>query len=295
MSFINFILDIAHLLIDLLLRVYFKMTVLTPKKLQRTRSLQNEKASDSQTLGYGELIGRFLNDSASRMRFRRNFQYRMILEHVNYRQGLAYRKRIIELGVVDFEQIKMLAQSDFVGSPRRYYYSNMGWVSPTLLRYISVYSEIEKSIGFNNIHSVVEIGIGYGGQARVICNLAKISNYAFYDLNDVQKLAEYFLKSSSSHLSPRNLDIDSVERESFDLAISNYALSELPAHVQCEYLEKVLAPARHCYMIMNSGASDRTKRSSGKLGQSDFVSGIRGVQVLPEIPSTGPDNYVLVK
>jgi putative sugar O-methyltransferase len=255
----------------------------------------NENDSDSQALGYGKLIARFSNDPASRASFRRNFLYRMILEHVSYRQGLAYSERILELGVVDYEQIKILAESDFAGNPRRYKYKNVGWVSPTLLRYISVFSEIEKSIGFKNIDSVVEIGIGYGGQARVICNLAKISNYAFYDLNDVQKLAEYFLKISSSHLSPRNLDIDSVERESFDLAISNYALSELPAHVQREYLEKVLTPARHCYMIMNSGASDLTKRSSGKLGQSDFVSGIRGVQVLPEIPSTGPDNYVLVK
>jgi protein-L-isoaspartate O-methyltransferase len=158
-----------------------------------------------------------------------------------------------------------------------------------------VYSEIEKSIGFKDIESVVEIGIGYGGQARVIHHLAGVRSYAFYDLPDVQKLADFFLDATSTQLSPRNLDINSVEHEKFDLVISNYAISELPARVQREYLAKVIAPTNHCYMIMNSGASDVTRRSTGKLAQSDFISSIPGVSVSPEIPSTGPDNYVLTK
>jgi len=277
------------------MRFYFKIARMGNLMLHGNKYRISEKVSDSQALGYEKLIGRFLLNSSKRKRFRRNFQYRLILEHVNYKQGSAYLDRITELGFVDLGQIKVLAATDLVGSPRRYYYDKIGWASPTLLRYVSVYSEIEKSVGFKNIKSIVEIGIGYGGQARVIQDLSGVLNYAFYDLPDVQKLTEYFLKSTSSRLSPKNLDIYGVEHETFDLVISNYAISELPAQVQLEYLDKVIGPSSHCYLIMNSGGSDVTRRSSGKLTQSDFVSGIHGVRVLPEIPSTGPDNYVLVK
>ena len=292
---LNSMLAALQQVFDISRRAYYKVVKVSGTFLQTKRDLRGETDSDSQALGYDKLIGKFLNNSASRNRFRRNFHYRMILEHVNYKQGCAYLNRILELGIVDLDRIKLLAKTDFVGGPRRYYYDQIGWVSPTLLRYISVYSEIEKSIGFKNIQSVVEIGIGYGGQARVIHDLAGVSSYSFYDLPDVQKLADYFLRATSTQLSPRNLDIHNVERGTFDLVISNYAVSELPAQVQREYLDKVITPATHCYMIMNSGASDVTRRSNGKLAQLDFVSSISGVAVEPEIPSTGPDNYVLIK
>ena len=295
MVVISLALALLHQVLDTLMRVWYKVSDVTNARLSPERVFRGERDSDSQALGYGKLIGKFLNNPSARKRFRRNFQYRMILEHVSYMQGCAYIHRITELGIVDFNQIQALAKSDLAGNPRRYYYNKIGWVSPTLLRYVSVYSEIEKSIGFNNIGSVVEIGIGYGGQARVIHGLAGISRYAFYDLPDVQKMAEHFLKETSNQLYPRNLDIDSVERENFDLVISNYAISELPTDVQREYLDKVIASAKHCYMIMNSGSSDITRRSSGKLSQPDFVFSIPGVNVTREIPSTGPDNYVLIK
>ena len=292
---ISLALALLHQAKDTLMRVCYKASNVTNACISQERVFRGETESDSQALGYGKLIGKFLNNPSDRKRFRRNFQYRMILEHVSYSQGCAYINRIAELGIVDFNQIQALAKSDLVGSPRRYYYNKIGWVSPTLLRYASVYSEIEKFIGFKNIKSVVEIGIGYGGQARVIHDLAGISNYTFYDLPDVQKLAEHFLKETSKQLNPRKSDIHSVERENFDLVISNYAISELPADVQREYLDKVMASAKHFYMIMNSGASDVTRRSTGKLSQSDFVFSIPGVAVTLEIPSTGPDNYVLIK
>jgi len=295
LNLLNLALAATHEGMDIVMRIFYKLMGARIINLRGTKDKPGVQDSDSQALGYDKLIGKFLNDSRSRERFRRNFQYRMILEHVNYGQGRAYLDRITELGFVDLDQIRVLAETDFVGSPRRYFYDRVGWISPTLLRYISVYSEIEKSIGFKHIQSVVEIGVGYGGQARIIHKLAGVSRYSFYDLPDVQKLADYFLRATSSQLSPRNLDIHHVERETFDLVISNYAVSELPAQVQREYLDKVIAPATHCYMIMNSGASDVTRRSSGKLAQLDFVSGISGVAVEPEIPSTGPDNYVLIK
>jgi putative sugar O-methyltransferase len=184
---------------------------------------------------------------------------------------------------------------DTFGNPRRYYYKEIGWISPTLLRYVSVYSEIESFIGLKNVNSIVEIGIGYGGQARVINKLGGVSNYKFYDLKDVQTLALTFLARTCPQFFPECLDIDNVEFATFDLVISNYAISELPIDVQKEYLEKVLNNSAHCYLIMNSGASNKTGRSSGKLPQDAFLKALPGSSIHPEIPLTGPDNYVLLR
>jgi hypothetical protein len=219
----------------------------------------------------------------------------MILEHVSYRQGLDYLKRINKLGIVNNDSIIQLAKSDNFGDPWVYYYRDIGWASPTLLRYVSVYSEIETAIGFKSIDSIVEIGIGYGGQARVINELSHVSRYEFYDLRNVQKLAILFLEKVCPRFSPECLDIENVEHAVFDLVISNYAISELPIDVQKEYLDKVLKPSAHCYLIMNSGATNKTGRSSGKLSQEAFLTMLPRLKIQPEIPLTGPDNYVLIR
>jgi putative sugar O-methyltransferase len=256
---------------------------------------RDNNQSDSQVVGYGDFISKLFVDSQRTKTFRRKFEYRKILEHVSYQVGVQYLARIIELNVASLDSIIKLSKTDNFGSPRKYYYRNVGWISPTLLRYVSVFSEIEKSIGFGNVKSIVEIGVGYGGQARVIHALTGIEDYAFYDLRDVQNLAQQFLESSQSALTPRNLDINNVKQESFDLVISNYALSELPALIQLEYVQKLIGHADHCYMIMNSGGLNNTGRSDGKLAQSEFLALIAGARVFPEIPLTGPDNYVIKK
>jgi hypothetical protein len=44
----------------------------------------------------------------------------------------------------------------------------------------------------------------------------------------------------------------------FELAISNYAFSELPKVLQLRYITKVLSRAERLYMTMNSGTSGAT-------------------------------------
>ncbi len=295
MELINLSLVISRLLTDLVLRIKFKLQKLLFKVVPKSSIENHDKKSDSQGLGYESKVSKLITDKRLISKFRRNFEYRMILEHVSYRQGLEYLDRIFQLEIIDSSLISKLAQNDNFGNPRRYYYSGIGWVSPTLLRYISVFSEIEKLIGFKSINSIVEIGIGYGGQARVIYELSHVTRYDFYDLSDVQQLASTYLKKTCPEFSPNHLDIYRVENEQFDLVISNYAISELPVEVQKEYLEKILEPAAHCYLIMNSGASNKTGRSLGKLSQKTFLASLPGSQILPEVPLTGPDNYVLTR
>lgn len=295
MKLINSFLVLLHGLIDIVLRVNFKTRRVRVKLPHRSSGQSKRIESDSQALGYEFQVSKLISDNVLMRRFRRNFEYRMVLEHVSYRRGLDYQRRILELGIVSDDSIVQLAATDTFGDPRRYYYKKIGWISPTLLRYVSVYSEIERFIGLRNVNSIVEIGIGYGGQARVINELGGINDYKFYDLKDVQTLALTFLARTCPQFLPECLDIHNVELSTFDLVISNYAISELPIDVQKEYLEKVLKNSSHCYLIMNSGASNTTGRSSGKLSQDAFLKWLPGALVLPEIPLTGPDNYVLIR
>jgi putative sugar O-methyltransferase len=291
MKVINFALISYNLFVD----SFFRLIRLISVKFGGKKKILDSKLSDSQKLDYESLVFNLSENKKSLFRFRRNFYFRMILEHVNFNQGLDYYARIKELNVVQNEQISSLASTDVFGKPRRYFYKNLGLVSPTLLRYVSVYSEIETLIGFKNVNSVVEIGVGYGGQARVIENFTNIQKYAFYDLNSVQTLAGKFLSNTGSSLVPIRCDIDNVILEKFDLVISNYAISELPSTIQNLYIQNLITPAKFCYMIMNSGASNFTNRSSGKLSQLEFLSKVPGLKVVQEVPKTGPDNYVFYK
>ncbi len=291
MKVINFALISYGLFVDSL----FKLMGAIVFKMQGREIMLDSKLSDSEKLDYELLVSNMAKNKKSLLRFRRNFFFRKILEHVSYNQGLEYYSRIRQLNIVQDKQISSLAASDVFGKPRRYFYKNIGLVSPTLLRYISVYSEIETLIGFKNINSVAEIGIGYGGQARVIANFAKIKEYSFYDLKSVQTLAAEFLSNSNSKLDPIYCNIEKVTLENFDLVISNYAISELPLTIQNTYIENIIVTAKYCYMIMNSGASDFTNRSAGKLSQIEFLSKVPGLKVIDEVPKTGPDNYVFYK
>jgi putative sugar O-methyltransferase len=295
LKLINSCLVLSHKLIDVALRVKFKVQRYKLKLSQRSSGQSLSIESDSQAIGYEVQVSNLISDGDLMRRFRRNFQYRLILEHVSYRQGLDYQKRISSLGVVSNDLITQLALDDTFGDPRRYYYKDIGWISPTLLRYVSVYSEIESFIGLKNVNSIVEIGIGYGGQARVINKLGGVIDYKFYDLKDVQTLASTYLARTCPQFLPGCLDIENIELATFDLVISNYAISELPIDVQQEYLEKVINTSTHCYLIMNSGASNKTGRSSGKLPQDALLRALPGSSIHPEIPLTGPDNWVLIR
>ncbi len=295
MNLINFVLVFVHWCIDFTLRAKHKLIAKSSLLFHASSTIKMNYKSDSQKVGYEENISKLISNSHQLGKFRRDFKYRMVLEHVSYWQGLSYQKRISELGYVEDRLIMKLASSDDFGSPRKYKYKNIGWISPTLLRYISVYSEIEQSIGFSGIKSVVEIGVGYGGQARVINHLSKIQDYSMYDLEGVQELALRFLRETSSDFAPTCLNIRKVEQSDYDLVISNYAISELPIHVQEEYLEKILKSSKHIYLIMNSGASNATGRSEGKLSQACFLERLPGLKIQSELPSTGPDNYVLLR
>jgi putative sugar O-methyltransferase len=154
--------------------------------------------------------------------------------------------------------------------------------------------ELKKLFDLKGPIKVAEIGIGYGGQFVLINEFMNVESYSAFDLPQVLELSEKFISSVSKTDNFVKKDIYNVESEPFDLLISNYAFSELPIHIQREYVEKIISRAKMGYMIMNSGKTDLTGRSAGKISLSELQDSITGLEVLQEIPLTGADNYLLV-
>jgi len=274
----------------------FKMNIFVNKMAagsKLNRSLGHQ-ISDSQRLGYEVLVTKLISSKKRMQNFRRSAGYQLILEHIDLQTGLKYADRIRELNCIDEQSILKIIEKDYLGNPVKYFIDDFQKCSPTTLRYISVASEI-LSLGVNfDRMNLVEIGSGYGGQARVIDFIAKISSYTIYDLPSVQKLNSFFLQGNGFRSNLKFGNINHLTPENFDFCISNYAFSELPYLVQQEYLEKIICNSTHGYMIMNSGRTNYSGRSAGKISIQELLTNIPNSRILEESPLTGPDNYVLV-
>lgn len=141
--------------------------------------------------------------------------------------------------------------------------------SASSLQYIAVLAMLVQQFGALDGLHIVEIGGGYGGQARIITDVYDVAAYHIIDLPEVCKLQGRYLadRPIQSFTEPTGL--------SYDLVISNYALSEIP---HCEqYINEVLAKAKHGYITCNT----------------DFVQLSWEHKRLPDI-SGEPDNFILI-
>ena len=261
---------------------------------QKSRFTQSSNQSDSEITQYSNMIERFIQSESSYRKFRRYYNYRLILEHVDFKLGKKYLTKINGFSPSFLSENKHLIKNDIVGSPRIYRYPNIGAISPTTLRYVSVMLELKEIFNLNRPIRVAEIGVGYGGQFVILNNFLEIESFSAFDLPEVLTLAEKYASSVSKTDNFIRKDIYKIENEIFDLVISNYAFSELPIQIQREYLAKLILNSKMGYMIMNSGKSNVTGRSIGKIDLKELCASINSPEILEEIPLTGPDNYLLI-
>ena len=126
------------------------------------------------------------------------------------------------------------------GNPKVSEYQSFGKISSTTLRYIKVLSDLKNLFGNLDGFNICEIGVGYGGQCRVINCYFSPSVYCFVDIKPALMLAQRFL---DNYIIPSILSyktMNELERTNYDLLISNYAFSELHRKIQDVYLEKVI-------------------------------------------------------
>ena len=258
-------------------------------------SQSRDSISDSQKSKYQETINEILNDENKFDNFRKNHRYREILEHVSYALGKKYLNQInsrshrIRINL-DWDTIKL---NDSVGKPVLFRYPEIGSISPTTLRYTSVALEILELFG-SEIKTVAEIGAGYGGQARILDEFLDLEDYDCFDLPEVQNLIERYIKVVQPKMRVGFPTLSNSDSKSWDLVISNYAFSELPYLVQEHYLKNVILKSKNGFMIMNSGRTNITGRSTGKHSVSDLLRTIPNSRICEEAPLTGPDNFVII-
>lgn len=245
---------------------------------------------------YPELALRAAIDPVVYSNFRRHRYYTPILEHVSKEQAIDYLHIIMNKYLLQEEQIfNIIEPLQAVGSPHLLDIPGLSCrVSTTALRYLKVALDIKHSFG-NNLGDVVEIGCGYGGQALILDRIANINSYTFFDLWQVNFLITRFIESSPfsakyNVCTLRNNLFDSTKQ--WNLAISNYALSELPERLQQSYLKDVLLRSENGYLTMNSGVNG-SFGGIKNLSQKQWLDLLEGSVISKEDPLTGHNNYIL--
>jgi hypothetical protein len=285
------LLDMLYRVIDLPMRI----SLFVKNRLMNKSKFSTTQKSDSDSTSYSDFVSAAVRDDKKLGKFRRAHSYRMILEHVDFKLGCEYLNRLTSTTIALYLNDPTLKNLSKVGSPRVYYYPQLGWISPTIIRYLYVNQRFLDLFSSKGVQKVGEIGIGFGGQFAITSKSLQLSEYSLYDLPVVLALAEKTLgKAELLTESFKQQPIDPVIRNSFDLVISNYAFSELPANVQRDYISKILINSPCGYLTMNSGRTDVTGRSTGKISLEEIKIAIPGCEVLDEDPLTGPDNYIIV-
>ena len=224
------------------------------------------------------------------LKFRRNREYREILEHVSRKQAISYLNEITTL--VKFGKIYQFPSNfNEMGNPICYKFKDYGRVSPTLLRYMKVTAELEFLFGTLNEKKIIEIGGGFGGQASIIIENFEPIIYTIYDLPNVLKLQKKFLSELNLN---KQIEIDFMdgvgpEEKSGDLIISNYAISEISREIQFMYLENVILKCKSGYISWNTLA----EKNLGGLSLREFLEFIPAAVIIPEKPLTAIGNVIV--
>ena len=227
-------------------------------------------------------------DAAVFSSFRRHPGYTRVLEHVTAGQGLQYLQALSPAGRA-CRHVVEAARNDTVGGPRTQRILDGLEISPTTLRYLKVADDLEQRFGTLDDARLVEIGVGYGGQCRILDSLFALKSYTLIDLRPVLGLAEEYLSHFPLRTAVRLITLNELAPEAHDLALSNYAFTELALDLQEAYFEKVLRRAPRGYMTYN----DIGPAEYRSMAVHELAVRLGGASY-PEVPLTHPRNRILI-
>lgn len=247
---------------------------------------------------YHNTVWRAVTDTHAQSVFRRDPEYINILGVSDY-FGRDYLRQIDDPTIM--ELLHASEPADQVGGP--YTHDFLGrQLSPNTIRYAKVLQDLVRLFPrFDAFEQIAEIGVGYGGQARIISEYAKVGKTSLrsYDLIDILPvclLAQGYLDNFRMQPACRYMTKSQVPRQGqWDLVISNYAFSEFDADLEREYLDTVVSRARCGYLTMNSGLSN-----AGQWGKQSYLpveqllAELPNAVLLPEEPVVYPTNYIIV-
>ena len=245
---------------------------------------------DYSYLKYLEVCQKAVADDTVFANFRSYVDYVTVVEACGRKLGTAYLKAITQ----DFPHLlyymPLFHTSDSVGGPAVFYYKKVRrGFSPTTLRYIKVLGDLEHLFGKLDDMDIIEIGGGYGGQCKIIHDIAKPRSYTIVDLPDALKLSEKYLDCFEIKDIVFKQPTDDFAN-SYSLCISNYAFSEVSYNYQKTYAEKIIKHCKNGYMTCNHFSRKKTKLmyaldifKSCKNKKGEFS---------PEYPLTGLNNIL---
>ena len=167
--------------------------------------------------------------------FRRNNHYRKILEHTSYEDGIDYLIEISKSKIEIEKHLKQFKQNDLWGNPELYDYPKIGKISPSTLRYLKVFTDLMLIFKKLDELKICEIGVGYGGQCRIINCATSPSEYVLVDIKPALMLTQCYLDNYILHSVIKYKTMNELEIKDYDLVISNYAFTELPRDIQDVY------------------------------------------------------------
>jgi hypothetical protein len=220
--------------------------------------------------------------------FRRNPGYTRVLEHVSEQQGREYLELLSSSGGA-LRMLEEAAKNDDIGNPVTMQLPSGLRVSPTTLRYLKVADDVERLFGGLAGADVVEIGVGYGGQCRVLDSLFDLKSYTLVDLKPVLNLAEMFLSHFPLRCTVRFSTMNELGPQPYDFALSNYAFTELSRDVQETYFRKALNQTPKGYITYNEIVPPEFRSMT-----RDELCQRLGGRELPEQPLTHPKNCIIV-
>lgn len=250
------------------------------------------KTSVSDSWAYTDFCLKASNDVFTFSNFRKNKVYRRILEHVNVRTGQLYLDEIIKIRkelLLDIDKIK---ENDLYGNPDLYEYNGVGKISPSTLRYVKVFADLLRMFNKLDEYKIAEIGVGYGGQCRIINSIAKPKEYTLIDIKPALLLAQRYLDGydMSSTIKYKTIDDLSTYIKNYDLVISNYAFTELRREIQEVYLDKIILNSKRGYITYNEITPNYFKSYKKK----ELLSVIPNSHIIEETPLTHYKNCIII-
>lgn len=225
--------------------------------------------------------------------FKQNPDYTEILEHVSEDQGKLYKQYLDQNFPEYISKLDKFKQNDLYGSTKLFNYDGIGQISPTTLRYIKVLSDLKQLYGSLDNFNIIEIGVGYGGQCKIISDFFNIQNYYLVDLDESLNLAQKYLNKLNVNnvKAVRPNDIVSLNKK-FDLIISNYAFTEISKTIQEFYLNNIILNSSRGYITCNF-ISQYCNIDSYSLKELESKLNHFNTKKLEEFPLTHKDNLIL--
>jgi hypothetical protein len=221
--------------------------------------------------------------------FRQHPIYVDALEHVSGEQGLEYLHLIVKDQDI-LNCIDKFKANDLFGKPITYNYQDIGHFSPVTLRYMKVLTDLKKYFHILDHFDICEIGVGYGGQCRIINAYFEPATYCLVDKYPALDLTRRYLDNYILNSVLEFKTMNELATLDYDLVISNYAFTELARDVQDVYLKKVILRSTRGYITYNQIIPAEFHSYNAE----ELMAMIPNSEMFAEEPLTAANNCIIV-